>query len=269
MEQHKVLLIIVSVCLFFAAVLGVGLWLFYPRTAGGPPVASVSGNGTTTKESRSAFDPIEYLRQGEQTPKMQQSQPNKNTGDVIIVYGNGQSSGTSATPGGSGALPGSSAEAPAEKPLVALPTGPSKPQPEKAPVRQATPAATSVAPKVPAGTFPAGKTPVGKTPARKAPVEKSTVKVAVVRSAARKTEQEYWIQLLASTRRDTVQTAQSRLQQQYSLNGRITTVTIGDKDYFRLRVGPYTSKLEAEKFRTWIREINGYAGAFISEVYTH
>lgn len=87
---------------------------------------------------------------------------------------------------------------------------------------------------------------------------------AATREAAKSVDQ-YWIQLIASTHRDTVEAADKVLQD-HNLNGHISTVNIGDVDYFRLRVGPYESKAEAEKFLGWIKGINEFQNSFISQV---
>ena len=53
------------------------------------------------------------------------------------------------------------------------------------------------------------------------------------------------------------------------MSGHITTVSVGDKDFYRLRVGPYASKQEAEKFQSWIRDIKDFKDAYVSEVYNN
>ena len=77
---------------------------------------------------------------------------------------------------------------------------------------------------------------------------------------------EYWIQLIASPNRDRVEQAHGMLAD-YSLGGRVTTRDVDGELYYRLRVGPYDNHDEAEKFLTWIRDIDAFQGAYISEEY--
>ncbi len=282
MEQHRVLLIIVSVCLFFAAVLGVGLWLFYPRSGTSPsgtPVAGTQAPGTT-KEGKTGFDPIEYLRQGEQQqpPTLEQPQQKKGTGDVIIVYGNGQkgtesasgnATGTGAGAGGA-AVPGGPPEVssvPAPGPATpgsAQPSAAANAASRSAPVVATTPAKRSV-PGLSAGERSES---AGESRARAVTQVRTAARHQPVRPAVKTPSHEFWIQLLASTHRDTIESALGTLKQ-YSVNGHITTVSVGDRDFYRLRVGPYASKQEAEKFQSWIRDIKDFKDAYVSEVYNN
>ncbi|MCK5672758.1 MAG: SPOR domain-containing protein, partial [Spirochaetales bacterium] len=47
----------------------------------------------------------------------------------------------------------------------------------------------------------------------------------------------------------------------------ITIKTVDNSDYFRVRMGPYMSNAEAEKFLEWIKEIDSYEKSYISQVY--
>ena len=77
MEQNRTLLVIVSVALFLAAILSVGLWFFYPREeiAGTPAAADTTG----------IIDPIEWVRRNEMPPLT--STPAEPKDDIVIVYG--------------------------------------------------------------------------------------------------------------------------------------------------------------------------------------
>ncbi|MCL2705146.1 MAG: SPOR domain-containing protein [Spirochaetaceae bacterium] len=46
----------------------------------------------------------------------------------------------------------------------------------------------------------------------------------------------------------------------------IQTKVTGDKTYYRVRVGSYTTRAEAEKFLYWIKDIKGFEGSQIYEV---
>ena len=288
MEQHKVLLVIVSASLFFAAALGVGLWLFYPRapvggssqvasaTAGTQSAAGTNGTAgtqTTGKEAKSSFDPIEYLRHG--NPTAQQLPQGSDNGNVIIVYGDGKSTGSSGASAGAPAT-GSSSATGSQGGLGALavpPAASSTGGNTPAAGNQSALGALAIPPANASGN---AATPVV-PPAHQAPAPRtasSKPRVAAAPTAAQRAHQEavqrqFWVQLLSSIHRTTAEQAQQDLQRKYSLNTLITTVTIGDRDYYRLRVGPYSSMQEAEKFQAWLKVLKDYKGAFISEVYVH
>lgn len=49
------------------------------------------------------------------------------------------------------------------------------------------------------------------------------------------------------------------------LTGRIVTKKINNETYFRVRIGPFGNKGEAEKFLAWIKEIEGLEESYIAE----
>ncbi len=217
MEQNRTLMIIVSVAVFLAAIVGVGVALLYPRGDGSGAVAE----GGSVEE----FDPIEYVRRPEASPL---SEPEEEP--VIIVYGvdEGPESETVEEP---------ASEEPASPVTVApVPTVTVTPTPE------------------PRTFGPSGPQPVAAAPVERAP-EPRTERVT-----------EYWIQLVASPSRDRVEQALLSIEE-LGVGGRITTRDVEGTIYYRLRVGPYQSKDEAEKFLGWIREIERFAEAYISEEY--
>jgi cell division septation protein DedD len=136
MEQNKTLLVILSVALFLAAILSVGLWFFYSREefAGSPAAPEAAGNLTD--------DPIEWVRRNE-IPALNQSETEPKD-DLIIVYG--QSETQPADPVREGAAPyPPEAQPPAitppvkkqEVPAVVIPKSPPRPAaPKPAPQPQ-------------------------------------------------------------------------------------------------------------------------------------
>ena len=233
MEQQKVLIVIVSVALFVAAVIGIGLIFFYPRTEASPdaPLRIVQEPGA---EGRQQFDPIEFLRRPEaEAPDFAPREP-EDDDDFIIVFDD---------------------EDPPDPRAPAEPRAEPEPEvePEPAPPEPA-PAPRAPAPSEPAPRAPAER-PTQPTPAP--PREPQTRQVRVT---------EYWIQVIASPSRDRVEQARTTLEER-GLRGRITTRTVNDTVFYRLRVGGYSDKAEAEKFLGWIREIDGFGQSYISEEY--
>jgi cell division protein FtsN len=241
MENSKTLIVIVSVSLFVAAVLGLGLVLFYPREA--PQVAGGPGQSG----SAGSFDAIEYLRDPDaERPSLEQAEDedSEDEGDVVIVYG----------------------EAVEERP-----------DEERAPEERVGDEDRETAPERAreAETAPAERAPTAEAerPTEQAP-EREAVQPA--RTAPRQAPQEqtrevqvteYWIQVIATTSRDRVEMARGRLRE-HELSGRVTTKVVDGRTFYRLRVGPYTNKREAAKFLNWVNDIEGFADSYISEEYS-
>lgn len=232
MEQNKVLMIVVSVAIFFVAVIGVGVALLYPGVDG-----DVSG---AAESSVREFDPIEYVRRQDTAPLEEEE-----TDPVIIVYGD-----TEPDP------PVSERPEPGDVPVIrerpARRTVPSEPAPEERPAPAPTPAPAPAPTPEPRQAAPAPDPAPAPAPAQPAPRQ---VRVT-----------EYWIQLIASPSRDRVSQAERTLTD-HDLGGRITTRDVDGQVFYRLRVGPYETKPEAEQFLQWIRSIEGFGEAYISEEY--
>jgi DedD protein len=247
MENSKTLIVIVSVSLFVAAVLGLGLVLFYPREA--PQVAG----GGAQSGSAGGFDAIEYLRDPDaERPSLETTEEDEDSeedGDVVIVYGEAveerpdEETGDGERSGEEGRAPGERvstperADEPETAPAERVPTADAERPAERAPEPEAV---------QPARTAP-----------RRAP-EQQTREVQVT---------EYWIQVIATTSRDRVEMARGRLRE-HELSGRVTTKVVDGRTFYRLRVGPYTNKNEAAKFLDWVNDIEGFADSYISEEYS-
>jgi len=77
---------------------------------------------------------------------------------------------------------------------------------------------------------------------------------------------EYWIQAGSFSSRSRAESASTTLSEK-GFSNIITIKTVDDSDYFRVRMGPYISSAEAEKFLVWVKEINSYEKSYISQVY--
>ncbi|WP_018527513.1 SPOR domain-containing protein [Alkalispirochaeta alkalica] len=240
MEQNKVLMIIVSAAIFFVAVFGVGVALLYP---GG----SAESEGTRQSAVRE-FDPIEYVRRQERAPlESVEEDP------LIIVYGGEDlPEGPPAAPRES--LPAEVGDPRAEPPREEEPPARApRDEPSRvsqAPAEESRPAPPRADPPRREATPPAGEP-------REQPQQRATRQVRVT---------EYWIQLIASPSRDRVAQAEQTLAER-DLGGRVTTRNVDGQIFYRLRVGPYKTKAEAEQFLQWVRAIPGFEEAYISEEY--
>lgn len=231
MEQHRTLLIIVSVTLFAAIVIGVGLALLYPRAqeADDPSIAASDGK---------PFDPIEYIRTPEEEEPDFQVPDESDDGDLIVVYGDKGEEEESDE--GKGAVP----------------------ETTKAPEDTAKPDTTEQTPEKPETETRKPATSLGP---ERAPKEDEPAPAPDPEPEYRRVT-EYWIQVISSPSRDRVEQAKERLEAQ-ELGGRITSKFIDGDTYYRLRVGPYSNKAEADKFLDWISEIEGFGESYISEEY--
>jgi cell division protein FtsN len=224
MEQKKLLWIVFSVALFLLVVIGVGIIWFYPSAGAKSPVG---GPGFAGVSSEDEFDPIEWVRQDEEYPGLEEKEGADAAGeeeseDFIVVYGEteeeepdkGEKTVTPETVGET-----KEKEEPAEeKPAAVV-----KPEREK----QAEPKAEPKQVRVP----------------------------------------EYWIQTGSYTSKTRAEQVKGALMEK-GVASLITSKSIDNTTYFRVRIGPYSTKGEAEKFLSWIRSINGFSGSYISLVYT-
>ncbi|MFW5742593.1 MAG: SPOR domain-containing protein [Spirochaetota bacterium] len=73
--------------------------------------------------------------------------------------------------------------------------------------------------------------------------------------------------MISSPNHDTVEMAQQTLRE-HQLGSRVLTKEIGGTPYFRLRLGPFAVREEAEKFLGWVIGIDGFADSMIFVDYT-
>ena len=123
----------------------------------------------------------------------------------------------------------------------------------------ATTSARSGAAAAPAPAAAAAK-PAAAVPAA---VEKRSVPLAKL--APKTPLNEFWVQVgsFASQARAT---ALGQRLSDHGIVSRVTTRATGAEVFFRVRVGPYGSRSEAEKFLAWVQQVDGLDGSYISEV---
>ncbi len=76
---------------------------------------------------------------------------------------------------------------------------------------------------------------------------------------------EFWVQVGSFASRSRANALGQRLGDQ-GIVSRVTTRTSRAEVFFRVRVGPYASRVEAEKFLAWVQQVDGLDGSYISEV---
>lgn len=129
-----------------------------------------------------------------------------------------------------------------------------------------------------AATGPEAVSGVSETPVA-APVREEKKKVpaaSVVKSAPGKevsrpavpethSVTQYWIQAGSFKSMSGAQSAKETLSSE-GVTSRITIKTVDNVDYYRVRIGPYANKQEAEKFLEWVKKKNPFELSYISMV---
>lgn len=77
---------------------------------------------------------------------------------------------------------------------------------------------------------------------------------------------EYWIQAGSFISRTKADDLIANLAE-HGFHGQIKTKEINEVTHFRVRIGPYNNKKEAQKYLDWLKVLNGMKESFISEVY--
>lgn len=262
MEQRKVLLIIASATLVLAAFLGVGLWLYYPGDDEADQVASTdSGVGGIE------WEPLDFIRGDDELPGLEEPD-GEEPDEFEVTYGISESAGAQTPVRRSAEAQETTVQAPAapqsdpsltgdivittvSRPTASRGTTAVVGEKEAAPVRL-EPAASS-------STAGSGREPIVGSAERAA--------AAATASVAAAQNHGFWVQMISSPRRDTVEQAQRTLRS-YQLGTTITTKQIEETLYYRLRLGPFAVEDEAEKFLAWVQEIPGFESSMIFLDYT-
>lgn len=232
MEQRKLLWIVLSIGIFVALVLGAGLVWFYP---GGEQTATTSMEGAAAGDD---FDAVEWVREDREMPGLEESEDREEQSDemVIIIGENGKAKiadeQDSTELAEKEKAEQEEASSPAAKPEV-------HPQPESESADQ--PKAEPAAP-----------------PEKERAPEPETKTVRV---------KEYWIQAASYTSKFRAEQSKLKLEEQ-GLSARVVSKLVNNQTYFRVRIGPFSKKEEAEKFLMWVRDIDGYGESYVSVVYS-
>jgi cell division septation protein DedD len=129
-----------------------------------------------------------------------------------------------------------------------------------------TPTASDAAPTLPSASSAAAKpaAPSAK-PAASAAAKPAATAPAAAKPAATVRGPEYWIQT-GSYKSQTRAEELSQTLTAKGLAGRVFSYAKSNETYFRVRIGPYTNKQEAEKFLAIVRQIQGLEASYISLV---
>ncbi|MFW5741914.1 MAG: SPOR domain-containing protein [Spirochaetota bacterium] len=255
-----------SVTIILAAVVGVGIWLFYPRGEAEPDQLAEDQGGLE-------WEPLDYLRGDEEMPGLESDDPEPDEDDKFVVtYGVRAEEQPSPRPdrGLVTEAPAPVAREDAEARETA-PAAETAPRPESAATDAPRPdsAAAESAPRparepAPSETAPADRPPEPKPAetAARTPAPAARPSAEAPPSDDELADRAYWVQVISSPSRATVEKAQQTLRE-HQLGSRVLTKEIGGKAYFRLRLGPFAVREEAEKFLGWVTEIDGFDDSMI------
>ena len=230
MEHQKVLWIIFSVTLFLLVVVVVGfIWFLPPEDGAEDALSRIAGRPGNVIDQ---LDPIEWVREGTEVPGISvEDEGSPEDNDLLLVYGESESEAALEVNAES-----DTADAIAVAVQERLSTRPAALMTDKPAIRSVP--ETQEKPKA--------------TP----PAEPKPVRVT-----------QYWIQAGSFKSRSRAEDTQIFLADK-GWNTRIISRDVDDATYFRIRIGPYESEGEAEKFLNWIRGIDSFENSYISQVYT-
>jgi len=229
-ERKKLLWISISACVFVLMILAAGFFLLAPRRGGAQAPATIANNAPPK-----AQDPQDFLSAPPPAPVLEQ--PRNQDGGVTIVYGD-KPAAAAAVPGSTASPASGAAGAPMAEGQAAAN------RPGAAAEPKASPAKTTAA-----------KT----TPSKALAVHKPAQKAASARV------DEYWIQAASFTSRGRA----DELKQGLAEKGVAVLISVKDisgKSYYRVRVGPYDSKPEAEGWLGRLKELPGCTEAYVSKI---
>ena len=270
MEQHKTLLIIVSIAVVLAAIIGGGIWLFYPRTPGDAMAQSENRLPSGGLE----WEPSDFLLSDGDRPGLD-SEEDPEPDEFQVTYGvvydaqpqTGPAGDSNEPPPGTGSRTPFVTQADTATPSAASSDAAATASPSSrasSGVQTTQPASTTASP---AQTTASPRTTESATTTSPASsTTRSSASAAGTSSSgsdsATTADRAYWVQVISSPNRDTVEQAQRTLRE-HQLGSRILTKEIEGTTYFRVRLGPFAVRSEAEKFLDWVTEINGFAGSMI------
>jgi cell division protein FtsN len=240
MEKQKTLWIIFSVTLFLVVVVVVGFIWVLPREEEGTGDETLTAN-LGDRDSGDSYDPIQWVRQSVVIPGVDEKNGETEDDGMLLVIGEEEAAVVESTPADDPSAE-TSVEAASRKSPEQVPETSeqeirvAEPAPER---RRTTPLA------VPSST-PA--------PASRPKPEPITVT-------------QYWIQAASFSSRTRAEEAKTVLAEN-GWSARITSREIGGTTYFRVRIGPYNSEQEAQKFLSWLKDLDSFESSYISQVYT-
>ncbi len=277
MEQKKILWIVVAVGVFVLVIFGTALILYSPSRSSGTATAVANERLQGTAPVR-RIDPDDWVRNPDSTPNLDSELPPPR-GDVNVTIVNGDNASAqygvldvtgltrktarTTVPAGTevpAEIPGATRSAEGTTSERGATDAPSTEKPKR--TQPSTETATSSAKAT-------GSAKTSGTAAKPATSKPSTAKAGSTaeRPAPKKpvTVTEYWIQTGSFTGKINAENARAKLAERY-INAEIFTKSVKDATSYRVRVGPYKTKKEAEYWLGTIKALPEFASSYVSEV---
>jgi cell division protein FtsN len=246
MEQKKILWILFAVTLFLLVVVGAGFIWFYPG-AEEPREQTAAVEGAGQESEAREFDPIEWVRSSEEYPGLKEDEKKSPEDEnFVVVYGQDEPAED-----GEGEQPAEAGEPEVEE--AAEEREPSAAGEAAAPSREEKRQSAAEEKQVPEKT--AAPEESGQERKRYEGTQKTIRTV------------EYWIQAGSYTSKTRAEEVREELRKK-GFASRITVKEIEGTLYYRVRIGPYAHKEEAEKFLRWVKDIDKFEKSYVSKVYS-
>ena len=231
------------------AVLGLGLVLFYP---GGGPDSATENLGSVE------FEPFAYLETEDSLNSF---------GENIQAEGMDLSSDDSLAQQES-AIPEDEGEKEITEDGITIVFGSRNSNTRRSPGMDAN-NQSEIEPKV--TTLPldsaSGQTTSQQTNRTAAAVQEKPVAQAARNTVEPRAKQEYWVQVFAGSSRSNAEFARQKFVQEAAMQPMVTTASQAEGVVYRLRVGPYAQRSEAEALVARLNEGTSFSGSYISVVY--
>jgi DedD protein len=261
MERNRLLITGITVAVFFTAVLALGLVFFYPRQTVNPSAGDMS---------RIQFDPNGMI-EGLEDVGVSGSLP-ENAGAIqyddgqIALEDDGEMQGQEISDDGITIVYGSSST---QSPNVSRTNDDLAMEYVPAPEGNQTGRSVQTRPQNTA-TERNQAAPAASTQSRNTETASraaSSTRASVSRQPAARAEREFWVQVFAGSSRSRAAQAVERFVEEAAMHPIVTTVDAGDAIMYRLRVGPYSSRGEAEALLASLNENTSFGDSYISVVY--
>ena len=243
MEQKRILWVVATVGIFLIIVIGAGL-IWYSTSKKDPVITT---DTKAQSNSNAWMNPVQPQEEISKTPLPTENETNVQ--EIITVTDNSNVYSDNVT-----TIDLNKLAAPTDFTTVRSDTAP---VPEKKDTQPEKPAAVSK---------PATTTTKPAASATKTETS-ATKKTTTEKPAAKTTVTEYWVQTGAFSNREYAENAQDSIAA-YKIESEIFTKEVSGKTWYRVRMGPYKTRTEADYWMTVIKSDPIFADSYITEVKT-
>lgn len=292
MDRNRLLITGLSVAIFLTAVVVFGLLWFYPQRD-----SAATADAMTDVQ----FDPFAYLDEDsadirsreaparEYFPEEERAEADRlelpdqmidgeltevTEDGITIVFGSRERQRRIMPAGDQQSEPRETQAAPLDTPVTAPETQTTTPARQDAPtasaaeaVRSAPARSTTPTEQPTRTTAPGATTRAAESASASAAPAAQRTEASTSRSHNPRASQEYWVQVFAGSSRTNVEQAKDRFHQETTMRPLITTITHDGSVFYRLRVGPYYARQEAEKLLVQLSDSSSFTESYISVVY--